>query len=58
VIIVGRTHDPSIMEMVVKPKKKDPYDNSPGYIGYLEKKDAQKRDPHDIIPLDFTPIHL
>jgi hypothetical protein len=45
--------------MVVKPKKKNPYDNSPGYIGYLWKnKDAQKRAPHEIIPLDFTPIHL
>ena len=58
-VVIGRTHDPSIMEMVVKPKKKNPYDNSPGYIGYLWKnKDAQKRDPHEIIPLDFTPIHL
>jgi hypothetical protein len=58
-VVIGRTHDPSIMEMVVKPKKKNPYDNSPGYIGYLWKnKDAQKRAPHEIIPLDFTPIHL
>jgi len=58
-VVIGRTHDPSIMEMVVKPKKKNPYDNSPGYIGYLWKnKDPQKRDPHEIIPLDFTPIHL
>jgi hypothetical protein len=58
-VVIGRTHDPSIMEMVVKPKKKNPYDNSPGYIGYLWKnKDPQKRAPHEIIPLDFTPIHL
>jgi hypothetical protein len=28
-------------------------------VGYLWKnKDPQKRDPHQIIPLDFTPIHL
>ena len=58
-VVIGRTHDPSIMEMVVKPKKKNPYDNSPGYIGYLWKnKDPQKKAPHEIIPLDFTPIHL
>src|SRR5919108_1194067 len=58
-VIVGRTHDPSIIENVVKPKKKDPYERSPGYIGYLWKnKDSQKRAPHEVIPLDFTPIHL
>jgi hypothetical protein len=34
-VVIGRTHDPSIMKRVVKPKKKNPYDNSPGYIGYL-----------------------
>jgi hypothetical protein len=58
-VIVGRTHDPSIIENVVKPKKKDPLDASPGYVGYLWKnKDSQKRAPHELIPLDFTPIHL
>lgn len=58
-VVIGRTHDPSIMEMVVKPKKKNPYDNSPGYVGYLWKnKDPLKKAPHEIIPLDFTPIHL
>ena len=58
-VIVGRTHDPSIIENVVKPKKKNPLDTSPGYVGYLWKnKDAQKRAPHDVLPLDFTPIHL
>jgi hypothetical protein len=58
-VIVGRTHDPSIAENVVKPKKKSSQDLSPGYIGYLWKnKDPKKRDPHEIIPLDFTPIHL
>jgi hypothetical protein len=58
-VIVGRTHDPSIMNNIVTPKKKDPYERSPGYIGYLWKnKDTQKRAPHEVIPLDFTPIHL
>jgi hypothetical protein len=58
-VIVGRTHDPSIIENVVKPKKKNPLDTSPGYVGYLWKnKDSQKRAPHDVVPLDFTPIHL
>jgi hypothetical protein len=58
-VIVGRTHDPSIIENVVKPKKKNPLDTSPGYVGYLWKnKDSQKRAPHEVIPLDFTPIHL
>jgi hypothetical protein len=58
-VIVGRTHDPSIIETVVKPKKKNPLDTSPGYIGYLWKnKDPQKRAPREVIPLDFTPLHL
>ena len=58
-VIVGSTHDPSIMDKIVTPKKKDPYDRSPGYVGYLWKnKDPEKRPPHEIIPLDFTPIHL
>src|ERR671911_74112 len=58
-VIVGRTHDPSIMENVTKPRKKNPLDTSPGYVGYLWKnKDPQKRAPHEVIPLDFTPIHL
>jgi hypothetical protein len=58
-VIVGRTHDPSITEIAVKPKKKNPLDTSPGYVGYLWKnKDPQKRAPHEVIPLDFTPIHL
>jgi hypothetical protein len=58
-VIVGRTHDPSIIENVVKPKKKNSLETSPGYIGYLWKnKDPQKMAPHEIIPLDFTPIHL
>jgi hypothetical protein len=58
-VIVGRTHDPSIMDNVIKPKKRNPLDSSPGYIGYLWKnKDPQKRAPHEVIPLDFTPINL
>ena len=47
------------MENVIKPKKRNPLDTSPGYIGYLWKnKDLQKRAPHEVIPLDFTPINL
>src|SRR5919197_829965 len=58
-VVVGRTHDPSIMNNIVTTKKKDPYERSPGYIGYLWKnKDPEKRTPHEVIPLDFTPIHL
>lgn len=58
-VVVGRTHDPSIMDKIVTPKKKDPYERSPGYVGYLWKnKDPEKRPPHELIPLDFTPVHL
>jgi Short C-terminal domain len=58
-VIVGRTHNPSIIENVVKPKKKNLLETSPGYVGYLWKnKDLQKRAPHEVIPLDFTPIQL
>src|SRR5215216_6312278 len=58
-IVVGRTYDPSIVEKVIKPKVKDPLESSPGYIGYLWKdKDLDNKSPHELIPLDFTPIHL
>ncbi|HEX7032629.1 MAG TPA: SHOCT domain-containing protein [Nitrososphaera sp.] len=57
-VIVGRTHDPAIMEQVVKPRKKGDA-ASPGYIGYLwKKKDPQDRAPHEVLPLDFTPVHV
>ena len=57
-VVVGRTHDPSIMDLVVKPKSKREA-TSPGYIGYLWKnKDPQNRAPHELIPLDFTPSHV
>jgi hypothetical protein len=57
-VVVGRTHDPAIMDLVIKPKKKREA-TSPGYIGYLWKsKDPQKRAPHEVIPLDFTPLHV
>jgi hypothetical protein len=57
--VIGRTYDPSIIEKVIKPKGKDPLELSPGYIGYLWKgKDPLSRAPHELIPLDFTPIHL
>ena len=57
-VVVGRTHDPSIMDLVMKPKKKRE-ETSPGYVGYLWKsKDPQKRAPHEVIPLDFTPVHI
>jgi Short C-terminal domain len=57
-VVVGRTHDPSIMNLVTKPKKKRE-ETSPGYLGYLWKnRDPQKRAPHELIPLDFTPIYV
>ncbi len=58
-IVVGRTYDPAIMENVIRPKRKDPLESSPGYIGYLWKdKNFQNKSPHELIPLDFTPVHL
>jgi hypothetical protein len=57
-VIVGRTHDPSIMNIVSKPKKK-PDQTSPGYVGYLWKNmNPNNRAPHEIVPLDFTPTHV
>jgi hypothetical protein len=57
-VVVGRTHDPSIIDLLIKPKKKRE-EASPGYLGYLWKsKDPQKRAPHEVIPLDFTPVHV
>jgi hypothetical protein len=45
-VVVGRTHDPSIIEQAVKPKK-NAKDASPGYMGYLWRgKDPQGRAPH------------
>jgi hypothetical protein len=57
-VVVGRIHDPSITDLLIKPKKKRE-EASPGYLGYLWKsKDPQKRAPHEVIPLDFTPVHV
>ncbi|HEY6658496.1 MAG TPA: hypothetical protein VIZ62_08210 [Nitrososphaeraceae archaeon] len=58
-IVVGRTYNPAIIENVIRPKSKDPLESSPGYIGYLWKyKNPQNKPPHELIPLDFTPVHL
>jgi hypothetical protein len=57
-VVVGRTHDPSIMDLVIKPRKKLEQ-ASPGYVGYLWKnRDPQNRPPHEVVPLDFTPMHV
>lgn len=57
-VVVGRTHDSSIMDLVIKPKKKRE-ETSPGYLGYLwQSKDPHKRPPHELIPLDFTPLNV
>lgn len=58
-VLVGRTHDPSIVQDLIQPKKQDPYQRSSGYLGYLWKnKDKYERSPHEVLPLDFTPTHL
>ena len=58
-VVVGRTHDPSIMDAVIKPKNNRREATSPGYIGYLWKnKDPHNRAPHVLVPLDFTPSHV
>jgi hypothetical protein len=55
-VVVGRTHDPSIMQQVIKPSKRDA---NPGYVGYLwQGRDPQGRPPHEVLPLDFTPTHI
>lgn len=57
-VVIGRTHDPSIMNQVLKPKDRGEA-ISPGYIGYLwKRKDPQGRAPHEVVPLDFTPSHI
>jgi hypothetical protein len=57
-VVVGRTHDPSIVDLIIRPKKKRD-EASPGYLGYLWKnKDPRKRAPHEVIPLDFTPVNV
>ena len=57
-MVVGRTHDPAIMEHVTKPRK-NTNTARPGYVGYLWKgRDPQLKSPHEIIPLDFTPLHI
>lgn len=44
-VVVGRTHDPSIVDLIIRPKKKRD-EASPGYLGYLWKnKDPRKRAP-------------
>jgi hypothetical protein len=58
-VVVGRTHDPAIMEQVIAPRRKKGQEPSPGYVGYMWKnKDPGRRAPHEILPLDFTPSHV
>jgi hypothetical protein len=57
-VVVGRTHDPSIIEQAAKPRK-SLKEASPGYMGYLwRNKDPGYRPPHEVIPLDFVPVHV
>lgn len=57
-VVVGRTHDPSIIEQAIKPKK-SVKEASPGYTGYLwRNKDPHGRPPHEVIPLDFVPASV
>jgi hypothetical protein len=57
-VVVGRMHDPSILDLVIKPKNKREA-TSPGYVGYLWKnKGPHNRAPHEVVPLDFTPSHV
>ena len=51
-IIVGRTYDPAIIENVIRPKRKDPLQSS------WKDKNRQNKKPHELITLDFTPVHL
>src|ERR1051326_1063415 len=54
-VIVGRTHDPSILDKVASPRKSRDAAN-PGYVGYLwQGKDPDKKPPHEILPIDFMP---
>jgi len=55
--VVGRTHDPAVLERVIKPRNAK--EASPGYMGYLwMNKDPEKRPPHELVPLDFVPLHF
>ena len=57
-VIVGRTHDPSILDKVASPRKSRDAAN-PGYVGYLwQGKDPDKKPPHEILPIDFMPAAL
>jgi hypothetical protein len=56
--VVGRTHDPAILDNVIQPRKK-PESANPGYVGYLWKdKDKEGKPPHELLPKDFTPAKL
>ena len=56
--VLGRTHDPDFPKRLITPKKK-PEDANPGYVGYLFKeKDEERKLPHELLPLDFTPASL
>jgi hypothetical protein len=52
--VVGRIHDPALIEHLVQPRKT--HDRNPGYMGYLfVGKDEGGRPPHELLPLDFIP---
>jgi hypothetical protein len=52
--VVGRTHDTSLTERLVRPRKTR--GANPGYMGYLfVGKDEGGKPPHELLPLDFVP---
>ena len=56
--VLGRTHDPSFVQRLIPPRPKRDSQN-PGYLGYLfMEKDRDRKPPHELLPLDFTPASL
>lgn len=53
-VIVGRTHDPAVLDRLAKPKSRNA---NPGYVGYLWHGKAGVP-PHELLPLDFVPSQM
>lgn len=53
IVVVGRVHDPAVVNLVAKPRR--PGKNS-AYVGYFSTGSSQSGlAPHEALPLDFVP---
>jgi hypothetical protein len=57
VVVVGKSYDPVLGFRLVRPETRA-NSTEPWFLGYLSPKDGERRPPHELLPVDFTPPEL